>query len=210
MKKVRLTKEDIANTSDVFLEALNQMNIEDLQDIIYRENLKISDIIELSRFYNYDDYEVSIRFNTEEQILLSLITDLDAMWYDSISVLYNDIVLNPNDMVYANRPTVQTEEIETMLYEIETELENINDLSINPNINIDMYINELEFKDMIDTELLKQKIEEGINEILNILNSQVMNYFENDLIELMSECEYYNIRHLTTECEQKGYVEVYI
>lgn len=212
MKKVKLTIEDIDNCTDEFLEALDIMNLEDIKDITYRENLKVNDIVEITKFYDYNNYEISIKLNKEQQYLLSFMTDLDAEWYDCSSTLYNDIVLNENDRVYANMGSFETERIEFMLMDIERELEELTDISTNPQIDIYGYIKHFcsDFENKINVDLLIEKIEDGINKLLNLINRQIMNYLENEFLELISECEYYNIQHLRCEALEKGYVEVYI
>ena len=105
--------------------------------------------------------------------------------------------------------------LDFLLFRIENELEySIQDISINPltQISIDFYLDKLdnEFKKIIDLNLLKEKIEFGINELFDIINSQIMNYFENELLELENSIEDSNLMFLWEEININGHYEDFI
>lgn len=217
--QVKITLEDLENycngNSETVEKILRNMNEYSLNNYIYENDLKISDMVRITKFNDYENYEIELNFNVEDQILLTMITDLDARYYDATTVLYNEIVKKENDRKFINQTTVFSEMLDFLLFRIENELEySIQDISINPltQISIDFYLDKLdnEFKKIIDLNLLKEKIEFGINELFDIINSQIMNYFENELLELENSIEDSNLMFLWEEININGHYEDFI
>lgn len=216
MQKVEINQLDLKNYNDgkynIIVDVLQQMQ-KDYLCYSFENDIEVNDNIKITHFRDFNDYEVSINFDIEEQLLLTFITDLDARCYDSITVLYNDVVLNESDMKYANHTTYESEQLEYLLYDIETELMNMNDVTKEyPNIDIDMYIDELDFKDKLDVELLRIKIYNGIDKLFDYLNDCVNEFLcSDDFNEFLFEIEMYNLECLDEELKDNGgKIEVYI
>lgn len=180
------------------------------------DSIKINDIVKIIGFYgkptNYNS-KIDITFNSENNLLLSLASDLDDYFYDTKTFLWNELVLNENNKEYYNTTTEYTQGLEFLFYDIETEIENnIDNLFDNPlcMVNVEYFIQNFEFKDLIDTEKLKQKIETSIIKLMDLINDAINNYFENDYQKMIMDIELNVLNSIEHQVNYYGYYEGYI
>lgn len=208
---------DVENkkTKDINEHIQNVIDYEITSSLQY-DSIKINDIVKIIGFYgkptNYNS-EIDITFNSENNLLLSLASDLDDYFYDTKTFLWNELVLNENNKEYYNTTTKYTQSLEFLFYDIETEIENsIDNLFDNPlcMVNVEYFIQNFEFKDLINTEKLKQKIETSIIKLMDLINDAINNYFENDYQQMIMDIELNVLNSIEHQVNYYGYYEGYI
>lgn len=202
-------------TKDINEHIQNVIDYEITSSLQY-DSIKINDIVKIIGFYgkptNYNS-KIDITFNSENNLLLSLASDLDDYFYDTKTFLWNELVLNENNKEYYNTTTEYTQGLEFLFYDIETEIENnIDNLFDNPlcMVNVEYFIQNFEFKDLIDTEKLKQKIETSIIKLMDLINDAINNYFENDYQKMIMDIELNVLNSIEHQVNYYGYYEGYI
>lgn len=208
---------DVENkkTKDINEYIQNVIDYEITSSLQY-DNIKINDIVKIIGFYgkptNYNS-KIDITFNSENNLLLSLASDLDDYFYDTKTFLWNELVLNENNKEYYNTTTEYTQSLEFLFYDIETEIENsIDNLFDNPLniINVEYFIQDFKFKDLINTEKLKQRIETSIIKFMDLINDAINNYFEDDYQQMIMDIELNVLNSIEHQVNYYGYYEGYI
>ena len=219
--KYILKREDIDNESKNFLEALSSTTNEQFKEIVYLNDIELNNYIKIVKIHS-DCYSISLNLPIDEKFLLSFGNpeQLDGVCYDVEAVIWNEIILNDEDIQQYNMYTVEQENIFDLYYEIEQEIlnaeltvdNNFNGIDLISLIDVDYFIDKyFEYKDKVNIEILKELIEQGINVLDTWITEIVKEYFESDnYYDLIYDIENYEIDYMLEEINKKGFIEVYI
>ena len=219
---IKLTQKDIDNETDKYYEALSQSTFEAFKDSFYYDNLNINDYIKISKVYN-DSKSFILDLPCDEKFLLSFSNseNLDGVWFDVETVIWNDIVLNDDDRQAYNQYTVEQECIYFLFNDIEEEIMN-SDLEIDNDFKTNIFVSKSvirslinhhlkDYLNKINVELLIDFIIDGIKDLDTWISNSISDYFESEeFYNWIDDIEYYQMDYFMSEINRNGFVEVYI
>lgn len=211
MLKVKFNKHELndyleGSDNDLISKALSEEIEYQLDEMLRYDNIEVNSVVDITKFYSHNDVEFQIKLSEDSCLLLSLATDLDDEWYYSQSALWNDIVLDDENRVRYGFTEVYDEAIWFLFKEIEDSIAIDNDF----NINIDYYIEDFEFKNLIDKDGLYEYIEKGIEALKNLIDKSIENYMETEYFDLIDEIEDNILDYMYDEINKTGYYECYV
>lgn len=178
-----------------------------VDDMLYHDNIEVNNLIDITHIYNYNgDCNYKLKISPDDNLLLSLIVGLDDYFYDCKVELWNTIVLDDDKQVMYNFTTEYDESLYFLISKIEDDI--VDDVNVIE--DIDFYINDFEYKDLVDKELLKEMIIDGVNKLYDMINNSINEYFDNEFMDLLFEIEINVIDYMYDECRRIGYYECYV
>lgn len=223
MELIKINREDIKQGTDNFYKALEQSTFDTFQESIYYHSFAINEYIKISKVHNNKSMSFILDLPCDEKFLLSFSNseNLDGVWFDVETIIWNDIILNDDDRQPYNQLTVEQESLYFLFNDIEEEIMN-DDLIINDNSNTNIYVSKEVIRSLInhhlkdvlhkiDVELLMQFIIDGIKNLDKWIVKTISDHFESeDFIDWIDSIEYYQIDYFMSEINHKGYIDVYI
>ena len=164
--------------------------------------------VEIEKIYDYEtkDVRLSYDFNVEYGVLLSLCTDLDYAYYNSDIELWNAICTDKNLINHDNVPNVYSESIFFLFSDVENAIYNSEEHFLSDD-ELSYFVDNYEYKDLIDTDELLNYLSLSINELDKWINEALEIWWENDFDELMFEREFENKNHLYEQLDENGIME---
>lgn len=220
MELIKITQKDIDNETERYFKALSNSTFEAFKDSFCYDNLEINKNIKITKVYDTSKSFI-LDLPCDEKFLASFMTDLDGVWYDVETVIWNDIVLNDDDKQTYNYYTAEIEAIYLLLNDIEEEIMN-DDLNINNEYITNIFVDKAIIRDLIqhhlkdylnkiDVELLIDFIVDGIKDLDKWIVNSIKSYFESDdFYNWLDEIEYYQIDYIMSEIKNNGFCEMYI
>lgn len=228
IKRVTIYKK---NLNDDVNEILNQMvtnntfdKIKDDVNYSYRNNIKINDKISIHRVNDLkNQYNVDFSFNMSDDdmyLLLSFITDLDGIWYDVTTSLWNELVLDENDKSYVNQMTVEKEAFENMFIQFQynlidgyycNEINSVYGFNFDIEKEVNEYVNDFEYKEMVDCDKLKEVFIKSVKDLENILLKIVNEWFmSEEFWDLYDEYYFYEYDYIINQIIENGFYTDYV
>ena len=228
IKRVTIYKK---NLNDDVNEMLNQIvtnntfdRIKDDVNYSYRENIKINDKISIHRVNDLkNQYDVDFSFNMSDDdmyLLLSFITDLDGIWYDVTTLLWNELVLDENDKSYVNQMTVEKEAFENMFIQFQynlidgyfrNEINSVYGFNFDIEKEVNEYVNDFEYKEMVDCDKLKELFIKSVKDLENILLKIVNEWFmSEEFFDMYDEYYFYEYDYIINQIIENGFYTDYV
>ena len=164
--------------------------------------------VEIEKIYDYatKDVRLSYDFNVEYGVLLSLCTNLDYAFYNSDIELWNTICTDDDLINHDNVPNVYSESIFFLFSDVENAIYNSEEHLLSDD-ELSYFVDNYEYKDLIDTDELLSYLSLSINELDKWINKALEMWWENDLYELMIEREFENRKILYEQLNENGIME---
>lgn len=212
MAMVKLTLKDLEDGTENYFKALSNATTQYFRDWVNMD-IEINKILKITSI-DGKNCDLSIDLPFEEGYLLSFATDLDYVCYDCTTELWNNIVLDDKLMSEYNRTDVYTESLLFLFGKIEDEimgLELNTAMDLTKKIDVQSFINDYEYKELINEDYLKEAIVKSLKELQELIEDNVKNYFESEeYFELIDDIEWNEINYMYEEIQKNGFIEVYL
>lgn len=219
------------NLNDDVNEMLNEIvnnnsfdNIKDDVNWSYRNNIQINDKISIHRVNDLkNQYDVDFSFNMSDDdmyLLLSFITDLDGIWYDVTTSLWNELVLDENDKSYVNQMTIEKEAFENMFIQFQynlidgyfrNEINSVYGFNFDIEKEVNEYVNTFEYKEMINSNKLKELFVKSVKDLETLLLKIVNKWFmSEEFFDMYDEYYFYEYDYIVNQIMENGSYTDYV
>lgn len=228
IKRVTIYKKNLNDDVNTMLEEIVNNNtfdrIKDDVNYSYRNNINITDKISIHRVNDLkNQYNVDFSFNMSDDdmyLLLSFITDLDGIWYDVTTSLWNELVLDENDKSYVNQMTVEKEAFENMFIQFQynlidgyfcNEINSVYGFNFDIEKEVNEYVNTFEYKEMVDCDKLKELFIKSVKDLENILLKIVNEWFmSEEFFDMYDEYYFYEYDYIVNQIMENGFYTDYV
>jgi len=228
IKEITIYKKNLNDDVNTMLEEIVNNNtfdrIKDDVNYSYRNNIQINDKISIHRVNDLkNQYDVDFSFNMSDDdmyLLLSFITDLDGIWYDVTTLLWNELVLDENDKSYVNQMTVEKEAFENMFIQFQynlidgyfrNEINSVYGFNFDIEKEVNEYVNDFEYKEMVNCDKLKELFVKSVKDLENILLKIVNEWFmSEEFFDMYDEYYFYEYDYIINYINENGSYTDYV
>ena len=228
IKEITIYKKNLNDDVNTMLEEIVNNNtfdrIKDDVNYSYRNNIKINDKISIHRVNDLkNQYDVDFSLNMSDDdmyLLLSFITDLDGIWYDVTTLLWNELVLDENDKSYVNQMTIEKEAFENMFIQFQynlidgyfrNEINSVYGFNFDIEKEVNEYVNDFEYKEMVDCDKLKELFIKSVKDLENILLKIVNEWFmSEEFFDMYDEYYFYEYDYIINQIIENGFYTDYV
>lgn len=228
IKEITIYKKNLNDdVNEMLNEIANNNTFDRIKDDVnysYRNNIQINDKISIHRVNDLkNQYNVDFSFNMSDDdmyLLLSFITDLDGIWYDVTTSLWNELVLDENDKSYVNQMTIEKEAFENMFIQFQynlidgyfcNEINSVYGFNFDIEKEVNEYVNTFEYKEMINSNKLKELFVKSVKDLENILLKIVNEWFmSEEFFDMYDEYYFYEYDYIINQIIENGFYTDYV
>lgn len=227
IKEITFYEKNLNDVNYMLEEIVSNNTFDRIKDDVnysYRNNIQITDKISIHRVNDLkNQYNVDFSFNMSDDdmyLLLSFITDLDGIWYDVTSELWNKLVLDENDKSYVNQMTVEKEAFENMFIQFQynlidgyfrNEINSVYGFNFDIEKEVNEYVNDFEYKEMINCDELKELFVKSVKDLETILLKIVNDWFmSEEFFDMYDEYYFYEYEYIVNEIMENGFYTDYV
>lgn len=228
IKEITIYEKNLNDDVNTMLEEIVNNNtfdrIKDDVNYSYRNNIQINDKISIHRVNDLkNQYNVDFSFNMSDDdmyLLLSFITDLDGIWYDVTTSLWNELVLDENDKSYVNQMTVEKEAFENMFIQFQynlidgyfrNEINSVYGFNFDIEKEVNEYVNDFEYREMVNCDKLKELFIKSVKDLENILLKIVNEWFmSEEFFDMYDEYYFYEYDYIINYINENGSYTDYV
>lgn len=228
IKEITIYKKNLNDDVNEMLNEIANNNsfnrIKDDVNYSYRNNIQINNKISIHRVNDLkNQYDVDFSFNMSDDdmyLLLSFITDLDGIWYDVTTSLWNELVLDENDKSYVNQMTVEKEAFENMFIQFQynlidgyfcNEINSVYGFNFDIEKEVNEYVNDFEYKEMVNCDKLKELFIKSVKDLENILLKIVNEWFmSEEFFDMYDEYYFYEYDYIVNYINENGSYTDYV